>query len=600
MWVLSTDRAELHFFASPERVPGGYAILSHVWARRGEPEQTFQDLQRLKKRCARPWTCKTPRDLASAKIRRCCELAQRHGYGWVWIDTCCIDKSSSAELQEAINSMFRYYALAEVCYAYLEDVPTESAFVAHPHGGTAFNRSAWYGRGWTLQELIAPQFLIFLSQSWVPLGSKADLAEPIGEETGIPLPVLRGEEALDQFSIAQRMSWAAKRETTRMEDEAYCLMGLFDVNMPTIYGEGRKAFQRLQEEIMRRNPDTTLFAWGDICNFDEPVKSEQRRCTLFAQSPADFRGCGSRVEHRDNMERRGGKQSNEVGVAGNTTLSVTPRGVLATVRVMEARGFHFADLAWCDQDEGKLLLCIAPRPGSPEDAVPVFEVARHPILRLRSFTSESTQCRLLRMRAADVDPSAPTSHSRIQVYLAYGTGEVTQSAPSLPRLPMDTSLDAPFRVHKYALVDVWNSHQAVLKPPMDIIPQSTPESGYEHSPAAFSLIFSEIFGSVDVRLGLCARSGGNSRRVHWAHVRYTSSALLLDQETSTPDHDCRTDHICGWVGLEKTFCIVYGHQFTLRFTRCGLFPKRTMVLQTIQAVIEDTPMHLLQYTMINS
>ncbi len=300
MWLLSSHRAELHSFDSPKSVPGGYAILSHTWSKN---EQTFQDLQRLKERCAQPWSRKTPRDLASAKIRGCCELAQKHGYDWVWIDTCCIDKSSSSDLQEAINSMFHYYSLAEVCYAYLEDVPTDNAFVDHPYGGTDFSRSVWHGRGWTLQELIALRFVLFLSQSWEHLGSKTDLAEPIEAVTSIPESVLRHEAAIDQFSIAQRMSWAAARTTTRPEDEAYCWMGLFDVNMPTIYGEGRNAFQRLQEEIMRRDPDTTVFAWGNICDFGEPAERFQSRCTLFARSPADFRGCRSLTQGRDEPAR---------------------------------------------------------------------------------------------------------------------------------------------------------------------------------------------------------------------------------------------------------------------------------------------------------
>ena len=119
MWLLSTNRAELHYFVSPESVFGGYAILSHVWDKK---EQSFQDLEALRLRCAETHT--KPRDRASAKIRDCCILAERHGYRWLWADTCCIDKSSSAELSEAINSMFRYYSLADICYVYLRDVST--------------------------------------------------------------------------------------------------------------------------------------------------------------------------------------------------------------------------------------------------------------------------------------------------------------------------------------------------------------------------------------------------------------------------------------------------------------------------------------------
>ena len=137
MWLLSTDRAELHHFAGPEDVEDGFATLSHVWNKgpHDEPEQSFQDVQRVHERCA--GTHANPRDFMCAKIRRCCELAQRHGYRWVWIDTCCIDKTSSVELSEAINSMFRYYALSRICYAYIRDVTYEYECAPVPGDGNA-------------------------------------------------------------------------------------------------------------------------------------------------------------------------------------------------------------------------------------------------------------------------------------------------------------------------------------------------------------------------------------------------------------------------------------------------------------------------------
>ncbi|KAH9910726.1 uncharacterized protein BXZ73DRAFT_83238 [Epithele typhae] len=124
---------------------------------------------------------------------------------------------------------------------------------------------------WTLQELLAPRLLLFLSRDWEILGTKAELAEELGQTTPIPVSILRFEEEIRDVSVAQRMSWASRRETTRIEDEAYCLMGIFDINMPMLYGEGRKAFQRLQEEIMRTSTDTSLFAWGRVknCKWDD-------------------------------------------------------------------------------------------------------------------------------------------------------------------------------------------------------------------------------------------------------------------------------------------------------------------------------------------
>ena len=120
MWLISADRAELHFFPDPSRIPGGYAILSHTWH---GTEQSFQDIRELQIRCRS--TKHNPRDFASLKIRNACLVAERDGYRWVWVDSCCIDKTSSTELSEAINSMFRWYSCAEVCYAYLEDVPSD-------------------------------------------------------------------------------------------------------------------------------------------------------------------------------------------------------------------------------------------------------------------------------------------------------------------------------------------------------------------------------------------------------------------------------------------------------------------------------------------
>ncbi len=294
MWLLSTARAELKRFPSPEAVKEGYATLSHTWKPEdedGPEEQSFQDVQKIMKRCARKG--RNPRDFVSEKIRRCCEVAESHGYKWVWIDTCCIDKTSSAELSEAINSMFRYYALAAICYGYLRDVDDaffsledlehdRHSFIPYDHERyNQFQHSDWFKRGWTLQELIAPRFFIFLSSSWEIIGTKADLAELLEVCFIIPAGVLRLQVSHTEFSIAQRMSWFQRRMTTRPEDEAYCLLGLFEIHMPPLYGEGRNAFRRLQEEIMKQSVDTTLFAWRGLFT-DAP-----KEC-LFAASPAEF------------------------------------------------------------------------------------------------------------------------------------------------------------------------------------------------------------------------------------------------------------------------------------------------------------------------
>lgn len=236
-----------------------YAILSHTWMG-DENEVSHED-----------WVSGIPtRKTGYSKIRSCADQAMRDGLRYIWVDTCCIQKSSSAELSEAINSMYTWYQDAARCYAFLSDVPSKNVFAS----------SLWFTRGWTLQELIAPATLVFFDETWTPLGSKIDLQRVVSECTGIPAGVLSGAEHFETFSIAQRMSWAAKRVTTRIEDMAYCMLGLFDINMPLIYGEGENAFMRLQEEILKISEDHSLFAW----------RSDDNRGGCLATSPAAFSG----------------------------------------------------------------------------------------------------------------------------------------------------------------------------------------------------------------------------------------------------------------------------------------------------------------------
>ncbi|KAI9058276.1 HET-domain-containing protein [Trametes sanguinea] len=266
MWLLDTADLTLHFVHNPEGV--SYAILSHLWSVGGE--QSFQDLQAIHAQAehlkdADPVAFfELLRQKVSFKIQKCCEVARAAGYAYVWIDTCCINHSSSSELSEAINSMYAWYARAEVCYAYLHDVPDDEDPLA---AGSSFRRSRWFSRGWTLQELIAPRNVIFLSSDWTFLGTKGTLSGAIEFVTGISRKVLDHSVTLDTVSVATRMSWASQRRTTRLEDEAYSLMGLFGVHMPTMYGEGRNAFLRLQEEILKRIPDQSIFVWGPHSGF---------------------------------------------------------------------------------------------------------------------------------------------------------------------------------------------------------------------------------------------------------------------------------------------------------------------------------------------
>jgi hypothetical protein len=214
-----------------------YAILSHTW---DAEEVLFQDLQN--------GTGKNMRGYR--KLRFCADQAQHDGWEFCWVDTCCIDKTNSTELQKSINCMFRWYKGAATCYVYLADV-TASAFDAanKARWEPAFRQSKWFTRGWTLQELIAPCSVEFFSQEGVRLGDKSSLEGLIRDITGIPLNALRGSP-LSSFSNSEKLTWIGGRKTTIEEDMAYSLFGIFDIQMPLLYGEGRdKAFRRLLDVV---------------------------------------------------------------------------------------------------------------------------------------------------------------------------------------------------------------------------------------------------------------------------------------------------------------------------------------------------------------
>ncbi|KAK3343137.1 hypothetical protein B0H65DRAFT_409830, partial [Neurospora tetraspora] len=234
---------------------------------------------------------KSPSTMVKAgykKIQDTCKMAQTRGQQWAWIDTCCIDKSSSAELTESINSMYRWYKNAHECYAYLVD------FTPGAWPELELGICRWFKRGFTLQELIAPKTVILFDRDWNVVGEKGDnrILEFINRITRVSKDILLHRRSLSDFAIAERMLWASSRETTRPEDKAYCLLGIFEVNMPLIYGEGDNAFRRLQEEIIKRSNDLSIFLWGEPLNF-QPKNSkksltEHPSCNLFATSPADF------------------------------------------------------------------------------------------------------------------------------------------------------------------------------------------------------------------------------------------------------------------------------------------------------------------------
>jgi hypothetical protein len=242
------DSGKLHLVEHTGRETPPYAILSHTWGADGD-EVTYKDIVGGEGKSKSGYR----------KLSFCAKQAASDHLELFWVDTCCIDKTSSAELSEAINSMFRWYANASKCYVYLSDVSVDSAKgkdqLPRATGVSSFRRSRWFTRGWTLQELIAPETVEFYSAEGEYLGDRKSLVQEIQTITGVSSEALQGSP-LSHFSVEERKSWAANRETKREEDAAYCLLGIFGVFMPAIYGEGNNAFKRLEKEIeesLKRN-----------------------------------------------------------------------------------------------------------------------------------------------------------------------------------------------------------------------------------------------------------------------------------------------------------------------------------------------------------
>ncbi|KAF5540395.1 heterokaryon incompatibility protein het-E-1 [Fusarium napiforme] len=257
-----------------------YAILSHTWE--SSQEVTYQDsnLESSKSKTG------------YQKIRKTCELALSDGFEYVWIDTCCIDKSSSAELTEAINSMFLWYQEASVCYVYLADM----------FQGSSLEDCRWFSRGWTLQELIAPEVITFFDNSWDRIGSKNSLMDQLTAITRIDPDILGHSAPISSACIAKRLSWAAGRQTTRVEDIAYCLLGICNIHMPMLYGEGKAAFRRLQEEIIRSTCDLSILAWTPPHSSDVP---KEEYCGFLAESVNHFSSCSKMYSVTDSLVDEG-------------------------------------------------------------------------------------------------------------------------------------------------------------------------------------------------------------------------------------------------------------------------------------------------------
>ncbi len=275
MRLLDARTLQFKEIDDPRIIPK-YAILSHTWT---EKEVVFSDL------ISSPQLAHQRPEFA--KVKFTAQQALDDGLDYIWVDTCNIDKSSSAEISETINSMFRLYKKAEVCYVYLADVtePPPAGWTDDGQNDDAwtktFTNARWFTRGWTLQELIAPRNAIFYTRDWRRIGTKRELCQTIARNTDISSMILLGVN-VGRTLVAERMNWAAKRTTTRVEDLAYCLLGLFDIKMPLLYGEGERAFLRLQHEIIKKTNDRSIFLWTAT------EKSHTSVRNLFARAPAEF------------------------------------------------------------------------------------------------------------------------------------------------------------------------------------------------------------------------------------------------------------------------------------------------------------------------
>ena len=291
MRFINAETLEFEEFIDPSSID--YAILSHTWA---AEEVSFLDMSN--------GSPSVKNKAGFVKIRETCRLARQKQLKYVWIDTCCIDKSSSAELSEAINSMFNWYAQSAVCFAQLFDLRPGVGLETQD-----LELCRWFKRGWTLQELIAPSVLELYDSEWMFRGTKSEHWRAIQEVSGISkdgfldFENIRGYENSSEpdsrgLPAAQRMYWASRRETTRPEDMSYCLFGIFDVNMPLLYGEGgTKAFLRLQSAILEATQDLSILAWklpaaqdktSDSVSLDRDSDSTEVAHGVLAPHPRAF------------------------------------------------------------------------------------------------------------------------------------------------------------------------------------------------------------------------------------------------------------------------------------------------------------------------
>ncbi|KAM5536754.1 hypothetical protein V8D89_009593 [Ganoderma adspersum] len=584
MWLLSTDRAELHAFGGPEDVPGGYAILSHVWDQTEHGEQSFEDVQ---ERIARPRRSANPRDHVSAKIRGACVLAESLGYEWLWVDTCCIGRD---RLSVALNGMYEYYARSAVCLAYLADVSPRDAD-PQVEFEAEFRASRWHTRGWTLQELIAPIIVRFVARDWTDLGSKHTLIPLLESVTRVPASVLRDERELDRCSIAQRMSWAAGRQTARMEDRAYSLMGILRIYMSVRYGEGFHAFARLQEKILKRRSDTSLFAWGrrlpweafcDAVRAGGHQHQEHYETDLYLlpPSPDDFREANSVVSsasrfccqltvHQQldldlDLDLDLALGSPEDWGTMTSTYSRTPEGVLCSLPVFATPSFSIGLLLYLDGDD-HLGVVLTPCPEQTFSLTPAYHIGWDGT----GAGGDENPSRIIRVLNLGRDPNALRFDDEPVVF---AWGEVllgrplsaslhlllSRSAPPEPESPFRIELTARMALREHGWEQRWRSELPHTWQDARVV-----DAVFECVSAAGTRALLAMGECLQKREPPDAPGPRAPAGQLWANVYCvppgTSESGVL------PLHSCPEHHIREWPGLTKVFH-AQGEGYALPFT----------------------------------
>ncbi|KAL8963788.1 MAG: hypothetical protein Q9183_004957 [Haloplaca sp. 2 TL-2023] len=288
MRLINTSTFALH---KSEELGGPleYAILSHRWV---GAEVTFQDLDSAQ------WRASNIDKPQMHKIRAACTKARQRNppLDWLWVDTCCIDKKDLVELSTSLNSMFQWYFGATVCYGYLYDIDWINGQLSKStNPKRPGQESEWFERGWTLQELLAPRHMEFYDRNWNFMGTKRDLAPMLESETGIAQTYLTGATSFKTASVATKMSWMAGRTTTMVEDIAYSMLGILNINTEIRYGEGINAFMRLQRTLVEHTTDESIFAWetpkaGLSCyrSLGHTPRFDPKEWGLIAPSPDCF------------------------------------------------------------------------------------------------------------------------------------------------------------------------------------------------------------------------------------------------------------------------------------------------------------------------